>query len=76
MDVAYKSQKIIIIRQIKVQTFAELYSFSICIFEYTIYRALHTAICNSKLIKDGTVDRINGEYFISDPFFKMFVKRT
>jgi endo-alpha-1,4-polygalactosaminidase (GH114 family) len=27
------------------------------------------------LVKDGTVDRINGEYFISDPFFKMFVKR-
>jgi endo-alpha-1,4-polygalactosaminidase (GH114 family) len=28
------------------------------------------------LVKDGTVDRINGEYFISDPFFKMFVEHT
>jgi AAA+ ATPase superfamily predicted ATPase len=28
------------------------------------------------LINDGTVDKVNGEYFISDPFFKMFVERT
>lgn len=28
------------------------------------------------LIKDGIVDKINGEYFISDPFFKLFVKHT
>jgi AAA+ ATPase superfamily predicted ATPase len=28
------------------------------------------------LMKDGTIDKINGEYFISDPFFKMFVEHT
>jgi AAA+ ATPase superfamily predicted ATPase len=28
------------------------------------------------LLKDGIVDKINGEYFISDPFFKLFVEGT
>ncbi|MDR1552024.1 MAG: ATP-binding protein [Prevotellaceae bacterium] len=28
------------------------------------------------LVKDGIVDKINGEYFISDPFFKLFIKCT
>jgi AAA+ ATPase superfamily predicted ATPase len=28
------------------------------------------------LVKDGIVDKINGEYFISDPFFKLFVENT
>jgi AAA+ ATPase superfamily predicted ATPase len=28
------------------------------------------------LIKDGIVDKINGQYFISDPFFKIFLKCT
>jgi AAA+ ATPase superfamily predicted ATPase len=28
------------------------------------------------LVKDGIVDKINGEYFISDPFFKIFMEQT
>jgi AAA+ ATPase superfamily predicted ATPase len=28
------------------------------------------------LVKDGIVDKIAGEYFISDPFFKIFVEST
>jgi AAA+ ATPase superfamily predicted ATPase len=28
------------------------------------------------LINDGTIDKINGNYFIADPFFKIFVENT
>jgi|LNAP01.1.fsa_nt_gb hypothetical protein len=30
----------------------------------------------SGLINDGIIDRMGSEYFISDPFFKLFLKRT
>ncbi|MDR1199996.1 MAG: ATP-binding protein [Prevotellaceae bacterium] len=28
------------------------------------------------LVRDGIIDKINDEYFISDPFFKLFVEQT